>query len=114
MRKHAIFRPAPPDVVAAADAFRLLGEPTRLRIIWRLRQGPAAVGELAADAEANLPAMSQHLAKLRMAGLVRASRQGHRMIYELADDHVGELVAQALAHVDHEPPAAGRPRAIRP
>jgi DNA-binding transcriptional ArsR family regulator len=114
MRKHAIFRPSPSDVVAAADAFRLLGEPTRLHIVWRLRQGPAAVGELAAEAEANLPAMSQHLAKLRMAGLVRASRRGQRMIYELADDHVGELVAQALAHLDHEPEATGRPRAVRP
>lgn len=106
MRKHAIFRPSDEEVTTAAVAFRLLGEETRLRILWQLRQGPAAVGDLAAAAGAHLPAVSQHLAKLRMAGLVRSSRDGARVIYAIADDHVGELVAQVLAHLDHGPSAA--------
>ncbi|MBK9180195.1 MAG: helix-turn-helix transcriptional regulator [Acidimicrobiales bacterium] len=92
----------------AALVFRLLGEPTRLRIVWALRRAPASVGELAEAAGAQLAATSQHLAKLRMAGLVRAHRQGTRVIYELESDHVGELLEQALSHLAHREPTAGR------
>lgn len=101
MRKHAIFRPTDADVAGAAEAFRLLGDPTRLRIMWRLRQGPATVTELAAETGAAMPATSQHLAKLRISNLVQATRAGNRMVYELGDHHVAELVEHALAHLHH-------------
>jgi DNA-binding transcriptional ArsR family regulator len=60
-----------------------LGDPTRRAIFERLRRGPRAVGELAADLPVSRPAVSQHLRVLREAGLVTERRHGTRRIYRV-------------------------------
>jgi len=91
---------------AAADVFRLLADPTRLSLVWHLRDGEQSVNGLAALVERPAAGVSQHLAKLRLAHLVRTRRDGTRIWYALADDHVGRLVVDALAHTEHtEEPA---------
>lgn len=78
-----------------------LATPSRLRILGRLHAGPSSVNELA-DAVAMGPsAVSHQLRVLRHLGLVVGRRDGRQIVYELHDDHVGELLEQAIGHVEH-------------
>jgi DNA-binding transcriptional ArsR family regulator len=98
---HGFEMPEPEDVRRAADALRMLADPTRLNILWALMQGETSVACLADLAGTSPTAVSQHLSKLRLAGLVANRREGTFVYYTLADDHIGELVRQSLSHVDH-------------
>lgn len=85
------------QVERAVEAFRLLSDPTRVRILWALLQGESSVACLADLAGVTPTAVSQHLAKLRLAGAVRPRRDGQRVWYELADPEVRDLVEHLLA-----------------
>jgi DNA-binding transcriptional ArsR family regulator len=85
----------------AGETFKLLGDVTRLKILWALLHGEHSVTALAAHVGANVPAVSQQLAKLRMARLVRVRRDGNHVFYTAEDAHVRHLVEQALFHTDH-------------
>jgi DNA-binding transcriptional ArsR family regulator len=89
---------------------KLLGDETRLRIIWALLDGEHSVNELADLVGAQAAGVSQHLAKLRLARLVRTRRDGTRIFYVADDVHVRRLVEEVLSHADHvtrATPAAG-------
>lgn len=60
-----------------------LADPTRRKVLERLRTGPHPVGELAAGLPVSRPAVSQHLKVLREAGLVHETRDGTRRIYAI-------------------------------
>jgi DNA-binding transcriptional ArsR family regulator len=81
--------------------FKLLADPTRLRIIWALLHGEHSVNELADHVGAQPPAVSQHLAKLRLARLVQVRRDGNRLFYALENEHIERLAQEALLHADH-------------
>jgi DNA-binding transcriptional ArsR family regulator len=89
------------QVHLAAEGFRLLADPTRIKILWALLQGESSVTCLAELVGAAPTAVSQHLAKLRLAGLVRGRREGTFMYYSAADVHVRHLLDEALFHADH-------------
>ncbi|SCE98971.1 DNA-binding transcriptional regulator, ArsR family [Micromonospora viridifaciens] len=89
------------QVHLAAEGFRLLADPTRIKILWALLQGESSVACLAEIVGAAPTAVSQHLAKLRLAGLVRGRREGTFVHYSAADTHVRALLAEALFHADH-------------
>nr|WP_307784589.1 metalloregulator ArsR/SmtB family transcription factor [Actinoplanes xinjiangensis] len=97
------------QVLAAAEGFRLLADPTRIKILWALLQGETSVACLAELVGAAPTAVSQHLAKLRLAGLVRGRREGTFVHYSAADPHVRALLSEALFHAgttDHTSVAA--------
>jgi DNA-binding transcriptional ArsR family regulator len=83
---------------------KLLADETRLRVIWALLDGEHSVNELAVLIGAQPSAVSQHLAKLRLARLVRSRRQGTRIYYVVDDAHVRSLVEEVLSHADHVTP----------
>ncbi|MBW5480983.1 ArsR/SmtB family transcription factor [Streptomyces bambusae] len=85
----------------AASVFGLLADPTRLHLLWLLAQGEADVGTLAEQCAASRTGVSQHLAKLRLSGLVETRREGRHVHYRLADGHLRRLVLEALSHADH-------------
>ncbi|ONI79969.1 transcriptional regulator [Actinosynnema sp. ALI-1.44] len=88
------------QVHLAAETFRMLTDPTRIKILWALLQGESSVACLAELAGAAPTAVSQHLAKLRLAGLVRGRRVGTFVYYSAANNHVRSLLDQALFHAD--------------
>ena len=94
--------PAPDDVRRAADALRMLADPTRLNILWALMQGETSVACLADLAGTSPTAVSQHLSKLRLAGLVHGRRQGTFIYYSADDDRVRRLLHEALFHVGQD------------
>ncbi len=93
--------PTEEQVHLAAESFRLLADPTRIKVLWALLQGESSVACLAELAGAAPTAVSQHLAKLRLAGLVKGRREGTFVYYSAADNHVRGLLAQALHHAEH-------------
>lgn len=90
--------PSEEQVHLAAETFRLLADPTRIRVLWALLQGESSVACLAELAGAAPTAVSQHLAKLRLAGLVKGRREGTFVYYSAANEHVRSLLDQALFH----------------
>jgi DNA-binding transcriptional ArsR family regulator len=89
------------QVHLAAESFRMLSDPTRMKILWALLQGESSVACLADLVGAAPTAVSQHLAKLRLAGLVKGRREGTFVYYSAADVHVRRLLDEALFHADH-------------
>ncbi|MEU5461818.1 ArsR/SmtB family transcription factor [Streptomyces althioticus] len=109
------FGDPPAEVLAeAAAAFGLLASPSRLHIVWALAQGESDVTGLAARVGGALPAVSQHLTKLKLAGLVRSRREGRRQVYFVDDPDVVTVVRlmvdQLTARADR--PSAPRSRAF--
>jgi DNA-binding transcriptional ArsR family regulator len=102
------------QVHRAADAFRLLADPTRIKLLWALLQGETSVACLAELVDAAPAAVSQHLSKLRLAGLVQGRRQGTFVYYTAADDHVHRLLAEALFHTDHTGPSSSAAPSLPP
>jgi DNA-binding transcriptional ArsR family regulator len=80
---------------------KLLGDETRVRVIWALMEQERSVNELADLVGAQPAAVSQHLAKLRLARLVRTRREGTRIFYVVDDAHVRRLVQEVMLHADH-------------
>ena len=89
------------EVEVAAAAFRMLSDPNRIKILVALLQGESSVNCLAELVGASPSAVSQHLAKLRLAGLVTVRREGTFAYYAAANTHVQRLLDEALFHADH-------------
>ncbi|MER6278447.1 MULTISPECIES: metalloregulator ArsR/SmtB family transcription factor [Streptomyces] len=85
----------------AAELLSLLGDRTRLALLHALAEGEADVGTLTEACGAARPAVSQHLARLRLAGLVDTRKEGRRVIYSLRHGHLRRLVEEALRTADH-------------
>jgi ArsR family transcriptional regulator, nickel/cobalt-responsive transcriptional repressor len=86
---------------SVAGILQALATPSRLRILARLQDGPHSVGELTEAMGMEQSAVSHQLRHLRDLGFVIAERQGRHMFYRLFDDHVAELIDQALSHAEH-------------
>ncbi|MEV7394946.1 MULTISPECIES: metalloregulator ArsR/SmtB family transcription factor [unclassified Streptomyces] len=84
--------PSAEVLTAAAVAFGLLASAARLHLMWALSEGESDVTHLADRVGGALPAISQHLAKLKLAGLVQARREGRRQIYYVDDPDVVTVV----------------------
>ncbi|WP_438290884.1 ArsR/SmtB family transcription factor [Streptomyces sp. HUAS TT7] len=84
-----------------ASTLQALATPSRLYILARLQEGPCAAGELAEAVGMEQSACSHQLRLLRNLGLVTGERRGRSIVYRLYDNHVAELLEQALYHVEH-------------
>lgn len=91
--------PTAAQLTAAANTFALLASPPRLHLVWLMTEGTYDVGTLADNVGLNIATVSQHLSKLRLAGIVTAQRDGRRHIYAVDDPHVLALVEQIFEHI---------------
>ncbi|WP_168626998.1 metalloregulator ArsR/SmtB family transcription factor [Cryobacterium sp. BB307] len=85
----------------AVEVFRMLADATRVRIILALRAGDLSVSELAEAVGKSPAAVSQHLAKLRLARMVSTRHVGTRVYYRLEDEHASALVTSAIQQAEH-------------
>ncbi|MEE1798013.1 ArsR/SmtB family transcription factor [Streptomyces sp. NPDC101062] len=100
---HPVQEPEAGDrLEVAASVLALLADRTRLALLERLGQGDADVTTLTSACGAARPSVSQHLAKLRLAGLVTARKDGRRVVYSLRHGHLRRLVDEALNVADHQ------------
>lgn len=91
--------PTPVQLNVISQAFRLLSSPVRLHLIVLAADGERDVSALAEEAEVTLTTASQHLSKMRLAGLVSARREGRHLYYVVDDPHVLTIVNQMLEHI---------------
>lgn len=103
---HGHLQRSPADLDAAsaghiAETMQALATPSRVLILGRLYAGPCSVNELAEAVGMESSAVSHQLRVLRHLDLVVGHREGRRVVYDLHDDHVGDLLEQALSHVEH-------------
>ncbi|MEO3778161.1 metalloregulator ArsR/SmtB family transcription factor [Micromonospora sp. B11E3] len=94
--------PADSQVEAASEMLRMLADGTRLRLMWLLVDGEHDVTALVAALGVARPAVSQHLGKLRLAGLVGVRREGRRALYRARGGHVRRLVTEVLYAASHQ------------
>ena len=80
-----------PLVELVAERFRVLGEPMRIKLMDRLRDGEASVSELQEAVGASQQNISKHLGILHGAGMVSRSKQGTRTVYTISDPSMFEL-----------------------
>jgi DNA-binding transcriptional ArsR family regulator len=83
------------------EVFRMLADATRVQLLWAMTEGELPVNDLADRVDKPAPSVSQHLAKLRMARLVRTRREGTQVFYRLENDHVAQLVRDAVHNAEH-------------
>jgi len=86
----------------------MLADATRVQVLWSLTHREMSVNELAEHVGKPAPSVSQHLAKLRMARLVRTRRDGTTIFYSLENDHVRQLVMDAVFNAEHAGPGVPR------
>jgi DNA-binding transcriptional ArsR family regulator len=86
----------------AAATFAMLADPTRLKLLWLLGSEEMDVGTAAERARTTFPQASQHLAKLRLAGLVTQRVEGRRRYYSANGMHLRALIREALYRADHD------------
>jgi DNA-binding transcriptional ArsR family regulator len=80
-----------PLIELVAQRFRVLGEPMRIRLLDRLREGDATVGELQPALGASQQNVSKHLGILHAAGMVSRTKDGNHARYSISDPSVFEL-----------------------
>lgn len=79
----------------------MLADATRVRIVLALSEGERSVNELAEVVGKSPAAVSQHLAKLRLARIVATRHEGTRVFYRLLNEHARQLVADAIFQAEH-------------
>ena len=88
------------DVVnTMAESFKALADPTRLRILALLFEGERGVSDIAEHLEVSQSAVSHQLRILRTLDIVRYRKDGREVFYQLADDHVRDILTRTLEHV---------------
>lgn len=88
-----------PTATSLADTFKVLGDPTRVRILDALSRTELCVGDLASQLGVTESAVSHQLRLLRNTRIVRSRREGRMIFYALDDKHVLALFRQGLRHV---------------
>ena len=95
-------------VELAVEVFSMLADATRVRLILALRDDEMSVNNLADIVDKSPAAVSQHLAKMRLARIVTTRQEGTRVFYRLASEHASQLVADAIFQAEHS--LGGTPR----
>lgn len=89
-------------ILLLSEIFKVLSDPTRLKIIYVLSKGALCVCDIAQTLNMTQSAISHHLRLLRNLRLVKYRKEGKQVIYSLDDDHVLQLFNQGLDHVKHQ------------
>jgi DNA-binding transcriptional ArsR family regulator len=96
-------RPLPDDLVELiARRFRVLGEPMRIRLLDRLRDGEATVGELSEALAASQQNVSKHLAVLTDAGVLGRRKEGNHVYYRIVDEGIFALCEQVCGSIQEQ------------
>lgn len=93
--------PVEEEIQDLAEFFKVFGDPTRIRILFLLKEGEFCVHDIAAMLEMQQTAVSHQLKYLRQARLVKYRKDGKQVFYSLNDEHIDDIIAIGLSHL-HE------------
>ena len=100
MTTQILREPSVEHIRLATQMLKLASDPTRLKILWALLHGEHSVNELAEHVGVQPAAVSQHLAKLRMAKLVNVTREGNKLFYKATDKYMRKIAENALLYAN--------------
>ena len=89
------------NLTELSELFKMLGDLTRIKIIWSLDNRELCVCDIAKVLNMTKSAISHQLAILRHAGIVKYRRDGKEVYYTLDDEHIPKLYEIGLEHIDH-------------
>lgn len=89
-------------IFTMAESFSALADATRLRILLLLLENERSVGDIAAHLEVSQSAVSHQLRLLRSLNIVRYRKNGREVYYDLADDHVRDILTRTLEHIFYD------------
>ncbi len=92
---------SPETITSISTLFKILGDPTRVKIVWALEQHELCVCDIAATLDMTKSAISHQLALLRKHNIVKTRREGKQVFYSLDDEHVTSIIEMAKTHVCH-------------
>ena len=87
------------DLYDLSDFFKVMGDGTRIQLLWALEESEMCVGDLAVLLDMTKSAISHQLKVLRLAKLVKCQKKGKNVFYSLDDNHVKVILQKALEHV---------------
>lgn len=87
------------DLYELSDFFKVMGDGTRIQLLWALEESEMCVGDLAVLLDMTKSAISHQLKVLKMSKLVRSEKRGKNVYYALDDDHIKDVLEKALDHV---------------
>ncbi len=87
------------DLDTVASFFKVLGDNTRIRILFALREHEMCAGDIAVLLDMTKSAVSHQLAVMRNMHQVRARRDGKNVFYSLDDQHIVDIIEEALIHM---------------
>ena len=88
--------------IDVADLFKVFGDSSRIRIMYRLLEDECCVNDLAEDLGMTQSAVSHQLKILKMSKLVKSRRDGKQIFYSLADDHVSTILSMGIEHIEEQ------------
>ena len=91
------------ETTVLSETFRLMGDPTRLRILQFCTLGPYAVGDIAQNLALSPSLVSHHLRLLRGARLVRRERRSRQIFYTVTDQYVSDMLQKMVSHIGEVP-----------
>lgn len=91
--------PLEDELYDLSDFFKVLGDSTRIKILWALDESEMCVCDLAVLLNMTKSAISHQLSSLKQANLVKYRKEGKVIFYSLADDHVKEIYEKGLEHI---------------
>lgn len=91
--------PEKPTLFELSDFFKVMGDGTRIQILWALDQSEMCVADLSVLLDMTKSAVSHQLGALRAAKLIRSRREGRKVFYALNDGHVKMVLETALEHI---------------
>lgn len=95
-----VYIPSDQKLERLGEFFKVLGDPTRLKILYALRAGELCVFDLSVSIEASVSSVSHHLSALKHVRLVKARRDGKIIYYSLDDNHVDSIIQFAWEHLE--------------
>ncbi len=101
--------PSDEKICDLADFFKIFADSSRIKVLWALHHGEMCVTHLAEQLTMNTPAVSHQLKILRQSHLVRTRREGKKVYYRLADEHVEGILELGSEHLNHSPAAMPAP-----
>ena len=91
-----------------AEFFKIIGDPTRTKILFALDQNEMCVCDIANVLNMSKSSISHQLATLRKSGIVKCRREGKEVYYTLDDDHVKQVFEVGIEHIEHKEEKEGK------
>jgi len=87
---------------ACCSFFKVLGDPTRMKIIFALRNGPLCVNDLTNKLNMEQSAVSHQLKLLKESKVLKSIKKGKQVFYSFDDKHVEDIISIAIDHLNHK------------